>query len=147
MVLAFLAMRRKWKWVRRNGELCIDYMGQVICDQEKMKEVALTCPICGARATNYFVRNTGYVIVWHFTRKDSGSEKPGKHSWNLGPESPWILKLVEGLKCSKPGPALTEEEKELLRKVYIRRKGYTKEEAEKARAMFYRLLSLENKGQ
>jgi hypothetical protein len=130
-------LRRSFRWVRSGGDLYLLYQGEVVRDLARIKDIVLTCPYCGARAERYYFLRGRYVYVWHFARGQ------GKHQWCIGPRNPLTEKLVENLPppgVDEEGVRLTEEERRALYKVFIRKKRYTAEEAERARAILRKLL-------
>ena len=123
--------------MRNGSNIHLLYQGEVVRDLARIKDIVLTCPYCGARAQRYYFLRDRYVYVWHY--KQGG----GKHQWCIGPRNPLTEKLVEDLPppgVEEGGVRLTEEERRALYKVFIRKKRYTAEEAEKARAILKKLL-------
>jgi uncharacterized C2H2 Zn-finger protein len=128
---------RGFRWVNLDGKIALEYKGELIDDIERIKQIVLKCPRCGSQATAYYIHRDQYYYVWHYARGQ------GKHAWNLGPRNPVTDKIVECLR--KPGEkrspiTLSDVEKNALVKVFVKKKGYTKEESELARDVLRRLL-------
>jgi hypothetical protein len=128
---------RGFRWIKLEDKIVLEYKGELIEDLERIKNIVLKCPKCGGQATAYYIHKDEYYYLWHYARGQ------GKHAWALGPRNPVTDKIVENLR--KPGEkrtaiTLSDVEKQALIKVFVKKKGYTKEESELARDVLKRLL-------
>jgi uncharacterized C2H2 Zn-finger protein len=128
---------RGFRWLSLNDKVVLEYKGELIEDLERIKSIVLKCPRCGATASAYYIHKDTYYYLWHYAKGE------GKHAWALGPRNPVTDKIVENLR--KPGEkrtsfTLSDVEKQALIKVFVKKKGYTKEESELARDVLRRLL-------
>jgi hypothetical protein len=120
---------------------------------DEIYNIVTTCPKCGAKATGFslhkrnysgsFVQGRTYEFYYlaHYFNND-------KHMWYLGPVSPLTTSIVERISASRPAkassaPDIPEDKKQLLYKVFIKKKGFSREEAELARQIFLRLIGLQ----
>jgi hypothetical protein len=106
--------------------------GEVITDAERIRDIVTACPKCGRRATSFYVTKTGYVYAWH----PAGHSR--KHQWCVGPKSDFVLSLLSGVKAR-----VTEEEKNLVARVFLRGESVGEEERERARSALAKLLGLQ----
>ena len=105
--------------------------GEVITDAEKIRDVVTVCPKCGRRATSFYVTTTGYVYAWH----PAGHAR--KHQWCVGPKSDFLLSLLSDVKRQ-----VTEEERELVAKVFIKGEKVGEREVERAKRALAKILGL-----
>lgn len=125
----------KEKWDRISGEWIEE---EIIRDVEKIREAILTCPKCGQSAQGWFVRNMyediAYIYLWHWK---SGEKR--KHMWFLAKYAPEWDELLS--KLLKRSIEMTEELRQAIDLVLIKRKGYTKEQKKLAKEFLKTILS------
>jgi hypothetical protein len=105
--------------------------GEVITDAERIRDIVTVCPKCGRMATSFYVTKTGYVYVWH----PAGHSR--KHQWCVGPKSDFLLSLLSDVKRQ-----VTEEERELVAKVFIKGEKVGEREVERAKRALAKILGL-----
>ncbi len=148
---------RQWEIIKDNGEEYLVILEgdnpRKVTDIDEIYNIVTTCPKCGAKATsvslhkrNYsgrFVQGKTYEFYYlaHYFNND-------KHMWYLGPADFEVCKTIaERVAQNKPprntGASISEDEKQLLYKVFIRKKGFSREESELARQIFLRLIGLQ----
>ena len=151
--------RKKRTWeIIRDGDteylvLFKDGQPVKIDNLDEIYNIVTKCPVCGQQATSVslhkrkysgrFVQNRTYEFYYlaHYFNND-------KHMWYLGPADYTICKTIaERVTHNKPprsaGASISEDEKQLLYKVFIRKKGFSREESELARQIFLRLIGLQ----
>jgi hypothetical protein len=143
-------------WVIVSGEeeyLLVDEGGvaRKVTAFEEIYDIVTRCPRCGARATAvalHRLKHKGRFVgerVYEYYYL-SHSANGARHAWFLGPRTPLTEKIAERVGAGRRRTAeerLPDEEKRLLYRVFIKKKGYTKEEAEQARRILRRFIGLE----
>lgn len=124
---------KDWRFTTVGDDMVMLYRGEVVTDPNIMKKVALRCPRCGEGAEGYIIRGDGYIELWH-KAKDNG-----KHRWCLGPAHPLLFRIISDLPHAQK-INLTEEEKQAIYDVYIKRKKVSKKVQEKAKKALSKLL-------
>jgi len=117
---------KRWELRSEDEELVLYQDGKVVArGLDEIIKIVGRCPKCGKPAASAYVSTLGYVYAWHVT--DDGK----KHAWYLGPaQGPW-LEVMQYLR--RKVIVLSDEDRRILYKVYVKKVKASPEERARAR--------------